>query len=125
MTCTSFTSFYAFVKFVTTIHTTTCSIFKLYCSIFMQQKFCLYLHGVTLRVFLHTLQTAGDIIHLIIHHKLFHASCLYYVATLLTSFTSYLRYCYHQNIYQSRQSLLFTAKRSPAVIGRELVPSNV
>jgi hypothetical protein len=77
MTCASFTSFYAFVKFVTTIHTTTCSIFKLYCSIFKQQKFCLYLHGVTLRVFLHTLQTAGDIIHLIIHHKLFHASCLY------------------------------------------------
>ena len=44
MTCISFTSFYAFVKFVTTTHTTTCSIFKLYCSIFKQQKFCLYLH---------------------------------------------------------------------------------
>ena len=80
MTCTSFTSFYAFVKFVTTIHTTTCSIFKLYCSIFkLSNKNSVYIYT---RVFLHTLQTAGDITHLTIHHKLFHASCLYYVSCI-------------------------------------------
>ena len=67
MTCTSFTSFYAFVKFVTTIHIQQHAVFLSYTAVFLSNKNYVYIYT---RVFLHTLQTAGDITHLIIHHKL-------------------------------------------------------
>jgi hypothetical protein len=114
------------------------AVFLSYTAVFLSNKNSVYIYT---RVFLHTLQPAGDITHFTIHHKLFHASCLYYVSCITVVNPGYATDVIHflskvllpstdskllnYIIYQSRQSLLYTAKRSPAVIGRELVPSNV